>query len=260
MVIVVSVEIAKFCLLATWLAWGGSRAVLRVIVVFISLLFTCIIFGVANDPGATQFWSMLLLVQIFLACLIALPKLWGCRWFSAEELPLADPAATNSLGKRVRQFSLVDLFMWTATVAVVSGIIRWLGFPGDLIVSNISEFTLVVLLVPYIVALLAIGTLLSIWIAMPQSPQIGKRVAISSIAMMFGLSPALLMVLASAGWEAGQIVLFLVATTALSMLLVAGPLAVLRSFGDRVVRIRHYNRPIQHTTKPAGPLSRHELT
>ena len=41
LVIVVSVEIAKFCLLATWLAWGGSRAVLRVIVVFISLMITC---------------------------------------------------------------------------------------------------------------------------------------------------------------------------------------------------------------------------
>jgi hypothetical protein len=260
MVIVVSVEIAKFCLLATWLAWGGSRAVLRVIVVFISLLFTCVIFGVAGEPGATQFWSMLLLVQIFLACLIALPKLWGCRWFSAEELPLADPAAANSLGKRVRQFSLVDLFMWTATVAVVSGIVRWLGFPTDVLENNIGEFIFASLVLLYAVAVFAVGTLLSIWIAMSPSPRIKRRVTISSIGMTAAISPVLLMVMASAGRESGQIVLFLLATTALSMLLVAGPLAVLRSFGDRVVRIRRYNRPIQQTTEPAGPLGRQEPT
>jgi hypothetical protein len=260
MVIVVSVEIGKFCLLATWLAWGGSRAVVRVIVVFISLLFTCVIFGVAGEPGATQFWSMLLLVQIFLACLIALPKLWGCRWFSVEELPLADPAAAHSLGKRVRQFSLVDLFMWTATVAVVSGIIRWLGLPGDLIIITSDEFILELLLLLYVVALLAVGSLLSIWIAMPPSPRISRRVTISSIGMTAAISPVLLMVMASAGREAGEIVLFLFATTALSMLLVAGPLAVLRSFGDRVVRIRRYNRPIQQPAKPTGALSRQEPT
>ena len=253
MVVVASVEIAKFCLLATWLAWGGSRAVVRVIVVFISLMITCLIFGMGGEPGATQFWSMLLLVQILLACLIALPKLWGCRWFSAEELPLADPVVANSLGKRMRQFSLVDLFMWTATVAVVSGIIRWLGFPTDVLENNIGEFIFVFLALLYAVAVFAVGTLLSIWIAMPQSPRIGRRVTISSFGMTAAISPVLLTVMASAGREAGEIVLFLFATTALSMLLVAGPLMVLRSFGDRVVRIRRYNRPILQTSSATLP-------
>jgi hypothetical protein len=257
LVIVVSVEIAKFCLLATWLAWGGSRAVVRVIVVFISLLFTCVIFGGAGEPGATQLWSALLLIQIFLACLIALPRLQGCHWFSAEELPIDNCAAAATLRRRARQFSLVDLFVWTATVAVVSGIVRWLGFPVALLEDD-SIFDFLIFF--YGLAVLAVGTLLSIWIAMPQSPRIGRRVTISSIGMTAAISPVLLMVMASAGREAGEIVLFLLATTALSMLLVAGPLAVLRSFGDRVVWIRRYNRSIQQTAKPAGPISRQEPT
>ena len=132
----------------------------------------------------------------------------------------------------------MDLFVWTATVAVVSGIIRWLGFPVDLSEGDRNgEF----LIFFYGIAVLAIGTLLSIWIAMPQSPHVGRRIAISSFGMVMVISPILLM--ATSGPAAGEALFALLGTTALSMLLVAGPLLVLRNLGDRIVRIRRHIPP-----------------
>jgi hypothetical protein len=75
-----SISVAKFCLLAIWLAWGGSRLIWRVIVVFASLLFTC--FAFAYDAHATEGYSAVLLACAAIAGTSAIPKLFGVRWVS----------------------------------------------------------------------------------------------------------------------------------------------------------------------------------
>jgi hypothetical protein len=237
LVVIASVEIAKFCLLASWLAWGGSRAVVRVIVVFVSLLFTCVVFGIAGEPGITQAWSLLLLAATGLACLIALPKLFGCRWLSAEELA-NENQNDGSSRQQLRQFSIVDLFMWTATVAVVAGIIRGLGLPREF--ADVNSAIVEVLILLCVIVALAIGTLLAIWSVMSRSPWVIRRSILSGAVMIGLFSPLWLMMLNSP--HAGEVVFALFGLILVSLSMVIGPLLVLRSFGDRIVRVGRHNR------------------
>jgi hypothetical protein len=238
LIVIASIEIAKFCLLAAWLAWGGSRAVLRVIIVFASLLFSCVVFGIAGEPDITQAFSILLLASTVLASLIATPKLFGCRWLSAAEMALDQHPATDSR-RRLRQFSIVDLLMWTATVAVIAGIIRWLGLPRELLNPDFALESLMWL--GFVVAL-AIGTLLAIWSALTRSPWVIRR-SITSGALVFGLfTPLWLAMLAHP--NNGEMFFALLGVIGCSLAMVIGALLVPRHLGDRVVRIGRLRRAL----------------
>ena len=228
---IVSISLAKFCLLAIWLAWGGSRLIWRVIVVFTSLLFTC--FAFAYDAHATEGYSAVLLACAAVAGASAIPKLFGVRWIS--EYRGAGPADPTTAARTARQFTLVDIFIWTATAAVVAGVIRWLGFPRELLSTN------------PIALLLNIGcglgypaavTLLTMWAALAPSPSVGPRCVIAWLVMIGLMSPFLLMIAAGARRESGVALLVIVGAMSSTMFLVFAPLLVLRNWGHRLVRAR----------------------
>jgi len=221
---------AKFCLLAVWLAWGSSRTIWRVIVVFVSLLFTCLAF--AYDAHATEGYSVVLLACVAISGICAIPKLLGIRWVNEDDL--GTEARADAPGHMARQFTLVDLFIWTATVAVVTGVIRWLGFPRDLLQMNPLEMLLVFgcgLGYP------AAGTLLSMWAALAPGPNVGNRCGLAWLAMIGLLSPFLLMMAGGEGHQAGAAILTVIGVMSASMFLVFAPLLMLRSWGDRLVRL-----------------------
>jgi len=228
MLALLSVTFAKFCLLAVWLAWGGSRLIWRVIVVFASLLFTCLAFF--YDTRATEGYSTVLLACAVLAAASASPKLFGVRWVSLDSWAVvqndAKPAHTP------RQFTLVDMFIWTATVAVVFGVIRWLGFPRGLLDTNPIALLLTIgcwLGYP------AVGTLLAMWAALAPGPSVGPRCAVAWLAML-GLLTPILGLIGGGARDSGEAVLIIVAAMSSTMFLVFAPLLILRSWGHRLVR------------------------
>jgi hypothetical protein len=251
------IEVTKFCLLATWLAWGGSRAVVRIIVVFISLLISSAMFG-ARSNEITQIWAMLFLGTISLASAIALPKLFGVRWIAGEEMLSDGRVHERAEYRSLRQFTLVDMFVWTLTVAVVDGMFRWLGLPDD--ISHENPVDLLVRLLPGIAAP-AIGTILCLWAAMSRDPRVGLRTMISLGSMYLLTSPIWLMaLLASRGPESAIAIFCILASITATMLLVIGCLLVPRNLGDRMVRFRNgkpIERPYQlDVTPPFGrPMS-----
>jgi hypothetical protein len=225
-----SVSVAKFCLLAIWLAWAGSRLIWRVIVVFASLLFTCLAF--AYDTRATEGYSTVLLGCAALAAASAIPKLFGVRWVNQDSDAIAKNAGP---AHTARQFTLVDMFIWTATVAVVVGVIRWLGFPRDVLNPNPIAWLLIVgcgLGYP------AAGALLAMWAALAPSPNVGSRCVVAWFVMIGLLSPFLLMIAAGARQESGEALLITIGAMSSTMFLVFAPLLVLRSWGHRLVRQR----------------------
>ena len=224
----VSVTVAKFCLLAIWLAWGGSRLIWRVIVVFASLLFTC--FLITHDDRATEAYSTVLLACATLACAIASPKLFGVRWASAD--CASSTACDAKLAHTTRQFTLVDMFIWTATVAVVIGVIRWLGFPREALQANPVELAMIV---GCGIGYPAAATLLAMWAALAPSPNVGPRCVLAWLAMLVLLCPILGLIGAGAR-DSGEAVLTIVAAMSATMFLVFAPLVVLRSWGHRLVR------------------------
>jgi len=226
-----SISVAKFCLLAIWLAWGGSRLIWRVIVVFASLLFTC--FAFAYDTHATEGYSTVLLACAAIAGASAIPKLFGVRWISADGG--ACSAGVIAAAHTARQFTLVDMFIWTATVAVVAGVVRWLGFPRDFVHIHPVEMLLIVgcgLGYP------AAGTLLAMWAALAPSPNVGPRCVIAWFVMIGLLSPFLLMIAAGARQEGGVVLLVTVGAMSSTTFLVFAPLLILRNWGHRLVRER----------------------
>jgi hypothetical protein len=226
-----SILVAKFCLLAIWLAWGGSRLIWRVIVVFASLLFTC--FAFAYDAHATEWYSAVLLASAAIASATAIPKLFGVRWVS--ENAGAGSAEATTLARTARQFTLVDMFIWTAAVAVVAGVIRWLGFPGELTQRDPAGMLLIFgcwLGYP------AAGTLLAMWAALAPSPNVGPRCVIAWLVMIVLMSPFLLMIVAGDPREGGVTLLVTVGAMSSTMFLVFAPLLVLRNWGHRLVRER----------------------
>lgn len=226
-----SISVAKFCLLAIWLAWGGSRLICRVIVVFASLLFTC--FAFAYDARATEGYSTVLLACAAIAGASAIPKLFGVRWVSENGNGTTADAATPA--HTARQFTLVDMFIWTATVAVVAGVIRWLGPPTDLLRMNPIELLLVV---GCSLGYPSAGTLLTMWAALAPSPNVGPRCVVAWFVMIGLMSPFLLMIAAAARQESGEALLVIVGAMSSTMFLVFAPLLVLRNWGHRLVRER----------------------
>jgi len=223
-----SISVAKFCLLAIWLAWGGSRLIWRVIVVFASLLFTC--FAFAYDAHATEGYSAILLACAAIAGASAIPKLFGVRWVSADGG--ANSADATKPAHAARQFTLVDMFIWTATAAVVAGVVRWLGFPRDVV--HIEMLLVVGCSLGYPAA----GTLLAMWAALAPSPNVGPRCVIAWFVMIGLMSPFLLMIAATARQEGGVALLWIVGAMSSTMFLVFAPLLVLRNWGHRLVRER----------------------
>jgi hypothetical protein len=226
-----SISVAKFCLLAIWLAWGGSRLIWRVIVVFASLLFTC--FAFAYDAHATEGYSTVLLACAAIAGASAIPKLFGVRWISENGRPSSADATKSA--HAARQFTLIDMFVWTATVAVVAGVVRWLGFPRELTHMHPVESLLIFgcgLGYP------AAGTLLAMWAALAPSPNVGPRCMIAWFVMIGLMSPFLLMIAGGARQEGGVALLVIVGAMSSTMFLVFAPLLVLRNWGHRLVRER----------------------
>jgi hypothetical protein len=187
----------------------------------------------AYDTRATEGYSTVLLACAALAGALVVPKLFGIRWLSADRVggTASDAKPTHT----ARQFTLLDMFIWTATVAVVVGVIRWLGFPKDLLRMEPLGFLLIVgcgLGYP------AAGTLLAMWAALARGPDVGPRCVVAWLAMIGLLSPILLIVGATARQEAGEAILIIVGAMSSTMFLVLAPLLVLRSWGYRLVRQR----------------------
>jgi len=222
------ISVAKFCLLAIWLAWAGSRLIWRVIVVFASLLFTC--FAFAYDAHATEGYSTVLLACAAIACASAIPKLFGVRWIS--ENTVRSSADATKPAHAARQFTLVDMFIWTATVAVVAGVIRWLGFPRELIHMHPLE---TLLIVGCSLGYPAAGTLLTMWAALAPGPNVGPRCVIAWFVMIGLMAPFLLLVAGGGSEEALMVIAGAMSST---MFLVFAPLLVLRNWGHRLVRER----------------------
>jgi MFS family permease len=224
----VSIFIARFSFLGMWLAWGGSRLIWRIMATYISLFFSCAVFGISNeDRHATEAYSMAMLLITIFAAMMAIPKLFGIRWVLVQELD--NPAAVSH---QRRQFSLIDMFLWTFTVAFVLGVFRWLGFPDFRGEPSVIWFFIVTgigLGAP------AVASLLSMWAALHRSDDVQMRIIVSSVMVLLLLSPLLL--LSGAGNASGEALFALLFTIVGTLFCLMAPLFALRSWGHRLIRV-----------------------
>ncbi len=155
--------VAKFGLLAMWLAWGGSRAFWRMLVVMMSLFLTSLAAPV--DRNNTQLFVILFLINGVCALVIALPRLLDVRWIvTSDWRSLAKP----DTGRRY-QFSIIDILVWTTMAAVLAGLIQWIGFPAGVDLLGL----LVVLIAPTV---LGAAVLVAMWAELGAIENIGGRI------------------------------------------------------------------------------------
>ncbi|HEY2882761.1 MAG TPA: hypothetical protein VGJ15_10015 [Pirellulales bacterium] len=225
----VSLFIARFSFLGMWLAWGGSRLIWRIMATYLSLLFSCAVYGISReDRHATEAYSMAMLLVTVFAAMLAIPKLFGIRWVLLQELDSEDKISQPYR----RQFSLLDMFLWTFTVAFVLGVFRWLGFPNLQGEASLAWFFLVTTIG---LGMPAIAALLSMWAALHRGEEVQLRIALAAGFTLLLLSPLLL--IAGIGNARGEAVVAILFTIAGSLFCLIAPLLLLRSFGHRLIRV-----------------------
>lgn len=106
---------AIICGEALWIVWGGIGLLWRLIIVGLGVM-SSYVFWLARDRIV-----LLIIISITLlsSILLALPRWFGFRrcWLSAGGMSQA------SFG--TRQFSMLDIFLWTTSIALLAGIAHW---------------------------------------------------------------------------------------------------------------------------------------
>jgi hypothetical protein len=163
--------LAAVCGFAFWLSWGGSRVFFRLVVVGFGVLFFCVALG-AISQGHNEFFEFAA-VTLGTAAVVALPRLVGvrrCRLGSDGLPPMA---------RKIPQFSVLDIFVWTTTVALLAACMRWAEVPKRL--KGFDE------LVRWS-GLLGICTLLAMWATLSMSHRVVRRgVLAAAIAIGIGI-------------------------------------------------------------------------
>ncbi len=217
-VVFMSLQVAKFCLMAIWLAWGGSRVLWRMIVVGSSLLGTSVILARTFPWGGTVVPQLWWLTMLATATGIAVPRLLGVRWarIASERRPAALPE------KPSRQFALLDMFLWTATAACVFGVFRWLPLPDEIVLYiYLGIGTL----------LFIVGSLGSMWAILgTNGPVLGRGTMVVAGMVFAGFVIAVLTGMSSES----EVVGYWLAFNALSTFCVMFGLLVTRRFGYRL--------------------------
>jgi hypothetical protein len=209
---------AKFGLVAMWLGWGGSRAIWRMLVVMVSMLFSS--FAAPIDRNNLQLFIVLFLLQTICAATIALPRLLGVRWITAWDAAYGNEIVSH----RPYQFSIVDILIWTTMAALLAGLIQWIGIPAGIDLMGLA-ITLVGLV------MLSAAVLVAMWAELSVAERIEGRVAAAySFVAVLAVGTAML---SGAPSDAIGYILGMYLSTA-SCLLVG--LYVLRRFGHRLVR------------------------
>ncbi len=239
--ILVGVVFTKFGLLAMWLSWGGSCAIWRMLVVMVSLLFTS--FAAPIDRNNPQLFIILFLIAMICSAMIALPRLFGVRWITSWDSPFGTVVAA----KRLYQFSIVDMLIWTMMTALVAGLIQWIGLPEGIDLVGFV-FTLIGL------AMLALGVLAAMWAELTVRPRIvGRVAAVYALAIVLAL---LIAGVTNAPAEAVAYILAMFLTTASCLL---GALFVLRCFNHRLIRHgrkSELQRNLSGSDAPRSPFSK----
>lgn len=115
---------AAICGIAYWLSWGGSHVFFRLIIVGLGVVFLCIALG-AMVRGHSEYLQFAT-VTLGTAMVVALPRLAGV--IRVRLGPDGLPEASQSS----RQFSMLDLFVWTTTAALLAAVVRWADVPNKL--------------------------------------------------------------------------------------------------------------------------------
>jgi hypothetical protein len=232
---------ARFGLLAIWLAWGATRAVWRLPLVLPGIILPVLIWTGGRNGFIEwrQVLSLLLMLFLGTAALAAVPRLFGAYRINLYDSP------TDSSSQRVRggQFGLLDIFAWTATVAVLAGIVRWVGLPRD---SAWPVFLLIAL------PITGIYVLTAIWAVLTKMESIYNRAAIAGGITFVGAT--VLCLLTSARAKDAFYIHFMLL---LIMALLIGGLYLARSLGVRLT-VRESPMPNtlvvarQNETSPEG--------
>jgi hypothetical protein len=198
---------------AFWLSWGGSRVLFRLIVAGLGVLLMCFALSI-NSRRPSEFLEFAT-VTLGTSIVVALPRLTGLQRarLGPDGLPHA-PAGS-------RQFSMRDIFIWTATAALMAGFVQWTGW--NTVLRHQQEL--------FVWSLrLGICTLVAMWAALAMSSKVVFRLA-------FGMGMVVLI-----GWGVSNRLRDFHPTdeqtvaTIVVMLVLTGCFSLLRHRGVRLVR------------------------
>jgi hypothetical protein len=202
-------------LLAIWLAWGQSRVVWRLPIVLPSVAFSILLW----TGGRREEWLDIIPAMIFVvlgtALAAAIPRLFGIY-----RINLLDPP--NSADGKVNegQFRLIDMFAWTATAAVLAGMMRWIGLPNN------YEWIAVVVFTP-VGSLMALAAL---WAALSRRALLSAR-----LLAPFGVVFFIGTIFCSFTGGDPEAIFYIYYTLTTAMALSLGALYVARRMGIRLV-------------------------
>jgi len=222
--------LGKFCLLSMWLAWGGSRVIWRMLVVMVSVAFTAIAVSMGRD-APLMFMSVLFLM-ILCASGIAIPRLFGVRW--VEEWT---HGADGPMPARRNQFSILDLLIWTATVAIIAGVMRGIGLPDWMDVLAFGFFCLIA------VPLATCFVLLAMWSMLNKAESVGVFVFMNYI---FAL--VLAFIVGAISRAPGEAMSYIFGSLVVAISCVLFALYQFRGAGDRLVRAKRSASAVHPTT------------
>jgi hypothetical protein len=242
MIIVICTVIAaagvRLGLLAAWLAWGQLRAVWRLPIVLPSVALSAILWTGGDRREWLEVISPMMFVVLGVTLAAATPRLFGVYRINVFNPPRESADGNVNEG----QFRLIDLFAWTATAAVLAGMMRWIGLPRD------REWVAIIIFVP-------VGSLMvlaALWATLTKREQIGFRVLGA-----FGVAFAVAMILGSFAAFNPEAMFYFFYTLLLAMGFLLGALYIARCVGVRLVsRSLPLIAPPAASTAPSpGPLN-----
>jgi hypothetical protein len=229
-VIPIGIVQAVMCGFAYWLGWGGSRVLFRLIVAGIGLYLLYAAFSAM--PGVRM--APFAIITLCTSMIAATPRFFGLRQcrLSADDVPEST--------MRDRQFSLVDLFLWTMTAALLAGTARWVDLSDQMRRQNVEANFIAS-------ARLAICTLAAMWAMLTLRGHVWMRLTIA-----IGLVAVVEAVIYFSRFGSNWIPAVVYPTTAIVLCLA---FFVLRCRGFRIARnqsIRFVTSDDSHETLP-GP-------
>lgn len=206
----------RFGLLAIWLAWGQLRVVWRLPIVLPSVALGAMAWAGGRHNDWRDVMPTALFIFLATAIAAATPRLFGVYRVNLFDLPLEKADGNVHEG----QFRLIDMFAWTATAAVLAGMMRWIGLPHD------WEWVAIIIFVP-ICSLMALSAL---WATLTKREIIAHRILAA-----FGVAFGIAMILSAFAGGMFEVIFYFCYTLMLAMGLLIGALCVARSMGVRLV-------------------------
>ncbi len=186
----------------------------RLLIVLLNIIISVVIWTSGND--FREGLPLLLFLILAVSMVAAIPRLFGVHRINLHDPP-ADPTAQKVQGV---QFRLTDMFAWTATVALLAGIFRWVGLPHEL------EWLALIFVPPVAGAMV----LIAMWAALSKAEPIYPRV-LMALLLTVGIGTVLTMLMGGQG----DVALIIDGTLLIAMLLLIGCLYVVRRLGVRFV-------------------------